>query len=309
MLFSFCARNVLSWVSDWVRVAVQRAEVGLLLGDGLAGEGEVVERLDDVRCRLGVGLRHLHELPDVGVERRQVRVHLLQVGVQRDQRVPELHAPALQRLRDRGQRHGQVLRLDGGQLRQQVVQDGLDLDRVPGVVLADHAAVGKPLRHRGLRQDEVHVALAEQRGGHHLGGHVGRQRADHARLQGELQRRAVAVGRDRAHLADLHAADQHLCLRVQLVAHVAGVQGDHVHAGELLVVQRQAEPDQHADDGEEDQAGHPEPCLAHPATRTVVVAPQMARLMKKLTTLMTTMEARTARPTATPTPAGPPLAR
>ena len=48
---------------------------------------------------------------------------------------------------------------------------------------------------------------------------------------------------------------------------------------------------------------------SHPATRTVVVAPQIARLMKKSMMLIITMAVRTARPTATPTPAGPPLAR
>ena len=46
----------------------------------------------------------------------------------------------------------------------------------------------------------------------------------------------------------------------------------------------------------------------HPAIRTVVVAPQIARLRKKSTTLMATIDVRTALPTATPTPAGPPLA-
>ncbi len=47
---------------------------------------------------------------------------------------------------------------------------------------------------------------------------------------------------------------------------------------------------------------------AHPAIRTVVLVPQMANERKKSTTLMATIEVRTARPTATPTPAGPPLA-
>ena len=107
----------------------------------------------------------------------------------------------------------------------------------------------------------------------------------------------------------MNAADQHLPARVHLVAHAVGVQGHHVHGRELLVVQREREPDQQADQGEEGHADKPEPGLAHPATRTVVVAPQMARLRKKSVRLIVTIAVRTARPTATPTPAGPPLAR
>ena len=47
----------------------------------------------------------------------------------------------------------------------------------------------------------------------------------------------------------------------------------------------------------------------HPAIRTVVVAPQIASERKKSMMLTATIAVRTARPTATPTPAGPPLGR
>ncbi len=47
----------------------------------------------------------------------------------------------------------------------------------------------------------------------------------------------------------------------------------------------------------------------HPAIRTVVVEPQMARDRNRSMMLTATIENRTARPTARPTPAGPPLAR
>ena len=51
-------------------------------------------------------------------------------------------------------------------------------------------------------------------------------------------------------------------------------------------------------------------CIAaHPAIRTVVVAPQMASDRNRSMMLTATIDVRTARPTATPTPAGPPLAR
>jgi hypothetical protein len=42
--------------------------------------------------------------------------------------------------------------------------------------------------------------------------------------------------------------------------------------------------------------------------RTVVVEPQIAKLRKKSATTTVTIELRIARPTATPTPAGPPEA-
>ena len=45
-----------------------------------------------------------------------------------------------------------------------------------------------------------------------------------------------------------------------------------------------------------------------PASLTVVVEPQMAMDRNRSMTLTATIEVRTARPTATPTPAGPPLA-
>ena len=50
--------------------------------------------------------------------------------------------------------------------------------------------------------------------------------------------------------------------------------------------------------------GHPR----HPPIRTVVVAPQIAIDRNRSMTLIATMLVRTARPTATPTPAGPPEA-
>ena len=74
--------------------------------------------------------------------------------------------------------------------------------------------------------------------------------------------------------------------------------------------------DETEQDGDEGQAHEPAPhrhhdCLArhrYPASRTDVVEPQMARDRNRSKTLTATMAVRTARPTAIPTPAGPPLA-
>ena len=48
--------------------------------------------------------------------------------------------------------------------------------------------------------------------------------------------------------------------------------------------------------------------IAHPVILTVVVEPQIAKLRKKSATTIVTMLVRIARPTAMPTPAGPPEA-
>jgi hypothetical protein len=48
--------------------------------------------------------------------------------------------------------------------------------------------------------------------------------------------------------------------------------------------------------------------IGYPVIRTVVVDPQMAKLRKKSATTTVTMLVRMARPTAMPTPAGPPEA-
>src|SRR5262249_5500930 len=117
------------------------------------------------------------------------------------------------------------------------------------------------------------------------------------------------------YLADLYPAHHHLRARVHLASNAARVQRHHGDGGEFLLVQRYRQPGEQRQGDKERDAGHPAARLVlsrrvrHPATRTVVVAPQMARLMKKSMMLIMTIAVRTALPTATPTPAGPPLAR
>ena len=71
----------------------------------------------------------------------------------------------------------------------------------------------------------------------------------------------------------------------------------------------QTPSDQQADEDDTEDAvvveGSSSP---QPANLTVVVEPQMAIDRNRSITLTATIEVRTARPTATPTPAGPPLA-
>ena len=90
---------------------------------------------------------------------------------------------------------------------------------------------------------------------------------------------------------------------------VVGAQGHPDDRRERLAVaehRQRRRPEQKEDERDAEQAfaGHP----AHPAIRTVVVAPHTARDRRKSTMFTETIASRTARPTATPTPAGPPLA-
>src|SRR5207302_4540670 len=117
------------------------------------------------------------------------------------------------------------------------------------------------------------------------------------------------VGRDLPYLADHDPAQLDVGALVELQPGVVGPQRDPGDRRERLAVSehRQARrPHQQQDEGdpEEALAGH----RAHPAIRTVVVAPHTARERKKSTMFTDTIASRTARPTATPTPAGPPLA-
>ena len=81
--------------------------------------------------------------------------------------------------------------------------------------------------------------------------------------------------------------------------------------GELLREDAVGEPDARQQQAEEDHAeGLELECRRprQPASLTVVVAPQIAIERNRSITLIATMLVRTALPTATPTPAGPPEA-
>lgn len=78
---------------------------------------------------------------------------------------------------------------------------------------------------------------------------------------------------------------------------------------ETWTEQRDTFCDELALDLEPTGASTSSPVLGHQAMFTVLLEPQSARLTKMSMRKMSTSEARTARPTATPTPAGPPVAR
>ncbi len=111
-------------------VRQQRGEVGPLGRDRLAGDAEVVQRLQDRRCVGRVFPGQPAEQLDVGIQRRQLRIELPQVGVERDQRLAKFLTAAAQPVGDRRQGERQLVRLDRRQQRQQVVQHPLQLQPV-----------------------------------------------------------------------------------------------------------------------------------------------------------------------------------
>ena len=140
-------------------------------------------------------------------------------------------------------------------------------------------------------------------------------------LEGDLDHRLLAVLGDLADLADEHAVDPDVAELRELEAGPVGLDGDHRDVVEDLLVDRDRERDQQGDDARNatpatnsrlcsrglswwmlTSIGHPR----YPVIRTVVVEPQMAKLRKKSATTIVTMLVRIARPTAMPTPAGPP---
>ena len=139
------------------------------------------------------------------------------------------------------------------------------------------------------------------------------------RLERQGEPGAVRGRLDRAHLPDDEAPELDVGAVLELAARAVRVEGHEGDGDERLLVARDGEADQGCDDHEKDdtvelgaeayarqlreRAGGR---VAHPAIRTLVVVPQMASDRKKSTMLIATIDVRTALPTATPTPAGPP---
>src|SRR3954468_5761230 len=213
-------------------------------------------------------------------------------------------------------RVAEVLGLHGLQQREHVVDHALELDGVLAAVLPDHVAVGQALRAGLLGQLQRDEALTEEGLGQEPGRHVGRDPIEVGGVDGQLDGRALGAGPHLADVADDDPADLDVRGLLELIACRVGLERHAGDVGERLVVARHGQPQQQDQDDEERQSLQPDPDdlsrahrSAHPAIRTVVVEPQMARERKRSMTLTATIEKRTARPTARPTPAGPPLAR
>ena len=233
--------------------------------------------------------------------------------VDADQVLAERVAAPRQRVGDRAQRVGEVLRLDRLQQRQRVVDHPLQLDRVLGAVLAMTSPSAEPVA------AAAPVSRATNRSPNSV---LGSSRAltsagiwSRSPADRQLDGRAVGAGRDLAHLAHDDAAHLDVGRLLSWLPGGVGLQRHRATGVNALLVRghRQAEQ-QRQDDEERQTPGGGAGCqshrsCAHPAIRTVVVEPQMASDRKKSMMLTATIENRTARPTATPTPAGPPVAR
>ena len=269
----------------------------------------VAQDLRDRRHHVGVGVAHRGGQAEVVHDLRDLRVDPLEVVVDGDQVAAQRVAAALERRRDRVQGQVDVGRLHRAQQRVEVGQHLLHLDRHLGP--GDRGAGLQRLGRRVLRHDERDVLLAEQRLGHDRAGHVGGDRVHLAGEDPELHLRALVGRAEAEHLADDDAADLHVGALGHLQADGRRVEGDLVEVRELLGEHAVGEPHPAQEQAEE---GHAEglelECGSHrqPASLTVVAAPQIAIERNRSITLIATMLVRTALPTATPTPAGPPEA-
>ena len=320
MLSRFASEEVGRRVRRRGHRAERRLERRPLLDEGLARRDEVVERADQV----GGG-----RVVDVGRRRQPVdhREEVGQRGVDALEVLVELHQGAAQLLA-RGRRG--PARSPRGCPRASAaarrVSTGSRLFSTCSVSVAfcDRSwLMTSPScsgRERRVRRDvQRDVALAEQRLRDEHRGDVARDRGDRVGVDGHLDRGLLAVRLDRLDLADDDAADLHVALLGELVADGVGLQRHHVDGLEDLVEVQQAPGDDQDHHQEQHEAGEAAPGRrqrraevlrrrGHPAIRIDVVVPQIARVSRLSRTVKTTIELRTALPTATPTPAGPPPA-
>ena len=246
--------------------------------------------------------------PEVLDDRRDLRVEPLEVRVDGLEVLADQLAATLERGGERVEGLVDLGGLDGPEQRVEVVEHLLDLDR--DLRALDGGARLDVVARRFVGHLEGDVLLAEQRLGDDRAGDVGGDRAHLVGEEPEGQLRALGAGVEAEHLADDDAADLDVGPLGQLQAERRGLEGDLVVVDELLGEDAVGQPDARPAAG----AGRRPrgPCglrrrgMAQPASRTVVVVPQMAIDRNRSRTLIATMLVRTARPTATPTPAGPP---
>src|SRR5690606_12790895 len=113
------------------------------------------------------------------------------------------------------------------------------------------------------------------------------------------------VGGDGGDLPDVQAAHLHVGLLGELVADPVDLERHRHAAVERPGVTADRQPDERQQHDDEQQPLQP---AFHPATRTEVSVPNSTSVRKKSRIAVLTIDSRTERPTAVPTPAGPPLA-
>ncbi len=156
-------------------VGEQRVELDLAVLER-AGRGHgVLQDRPDLGQHVGVDVGDLRGEPEVLDQGRDLRVEALEVAVDGLEVLAELVAAALERRRDRVERHVELGRLDRAQQRVEVGEDLLDLGGDLGA-LDGVAGLDGLVGAAGRRRHERDVLLAEQGLGDDRAGDVGRDR-------------------------------------------------------------------------------------------------------------------------------------
>ena len=299
-------------VSENAVVSLRNALQLRLLGDqGVAGLHGVAQGRGELGNDVGVGVGDVRQQLDVIDQGRQLGVHPLEVAVEGVEALADLVASSLEGVGERVQGVVELGGLDGAQQRVEVVEDPLDLDRA-----AWSASISSP----ALR--EVESASLGMFSSTYFSPNSVLGRIAAVTLpgivpiwSGLMPSVRVAPSPSDSDLDDLahdHAAHLDVGPLGQLEADRVGLERDVVEGGELLGEHGVDQP--HAEDEQADEHDPEEAVVvrgtwsSQPANLTVVDEPQMAMDRNRSITLTATIEVRTARPTATPTPAGPPLA-
>lgn len=156
------------------QVGEEDVEVGGLLGDGLAGDRDVVEDVEQVGRRHVVGVGDLGQRLEVLAQGRQVVLDPADVVAELVHRLAEVLAAPLERGRQRVQRGVEVGRLDRLEQREQVGEHPAQLDVGLDPVGRDDVAVLERSRGVAVRADERDELLAEERGRHDVDADVRR---------------------------------------------------------------------------------------------------------------------------------------
>ncbi len=231
------------------QAAERPVEVTLLLGEGARGDGGVAQQPDQVGGGHVVRVGHLRQQLEVGAQRRQLDIHPVEVVVQRLEGVAELLALALQGVRERVQRGVEVGGAHRAQQREQVGEDALQLDVGRDPVRRDDRAVAQRATGRGpgLGRDQLEVVLAEERRRQDLHRDVAGDRPGGIRLERQRDLGPLAVALDALDVAHQRAVEPDVAEPGQLEPGAIGHDRDIGARRELLLVHRDAQPDQQAD--------------------------------------------------------------
>jgi hypothetical protein len=248
-------------VGEAGEVGEEHVEVVGLLADRLAGDGDVLEHVEQVGRRQVVGVGDVGEGDQVLPQGRQVVVDHPEVLAQVVHRRADLLATALERGRQRVERRVEVGRTHGPQQREQVGEDLAELDVGGDPVGRDHVAVLERVGGGVGGSHELDELLAEERRGQDLHRDVGGDLPRRVRPERDLDLGLLAVLRDPADLPDEGAVEAHVAELGELEARPVGPDRDRGDPVELLVVDGDRQPDEQAHHHDERDAGQQQPVV------------------------------------------------